>query len=255
MPLLLATLTACTPIPPQPTDSKPPWHISAEQVSEMVPKAESITAAGNSSPYRVNGREYKVLDTHHGYRESGIASWYGHKFHGRPTANGEIFDAALATAAHRSLPLPVYVRVTNLDNFQSIVVRVNDRGPFHSERIIDLSYGAAVKLGFAEQGTAPVEVVALHVQGSEDLREHPLAGNWKRDYRFLQVGAFSEQQSAENLQQRLAAHNIEAPVEINTVQQGSRAWYRVRIGPLPNRQQLLKLQQRLQELGFTPQLL
>ena len=114
---------------------------------------------------------YTVRASARGYREQGVASWYGMKFQGRPTANGEIFDVFGATAAHRSLPIPTYVRVTNLGNDRSVVLRVNDRGPFHPDRLIDLSYGAALQLGFAEQGTAAVLVESLDLAGVDDRRE------------------------------------------------------------------------------------
>ena len=108
---------------------------------------------GNKSPYEVFGKRYTVMPSADGYTEEGVASWYGMKFQGRRTSNGEIFDVYKATAAHKSLPLPSYLRVTNLENNASLIVRVNDRGPFVGDRLIDVSYGVAVKLGFAEQGT------------------------------------------------------------------------------------------------------
>ncbi|RMH89091.1 septal ring lytic transglycosylase RlpA family protein [Lysobacter pythonis] len=116
---------------------------------------------GNRSPYTVLGKSYTVLDDHSGYVERGMASYYGNKFHGRRTSSQEVYDMYAFTAAHRNLPLPSFARVTNLDNGKSVVVRVNDRGPFHSNRLIDLSYAAAVKLGYREKGTANVEVRAL----------------------------------------------------------------------------------------------
>ena len=125
---------------------------------DAVPQTEPAPTRGNRSPYRVKGQTYTVLPTADDYVEEGIASWYGMKFHGRQTANGDIYDVFAATAAHRSLPIPSYVRVTNLRNQRTVVLRVNDRGPFHDSRLIDLSYGAALALGFAESGTAPVRV-------------------------------------------------------------------------------------------------
>lgn len=118
---------------------------------------------GNPEVYEVFGKQYRVMQTSAGYRERGGASWYGSKFHGRKTSSGEVYNMYDMTAAHRSLPLPTFVEVTNLENGETIVVKVNDRGPFHSDRIIDLSFGAASKLGITEQGTAQVEVVAISV--------------------------------------------------------------------------------------------
>ena len=132
---------------------------------DAIPEPEVVhlprSRYGNRSPYTVLGRAYTVLDDHSGYVERGRASYYGNKFHGRRTSNQEVYDMYAFTAAHRSLPLPSFARVTNLDNGRSVVVRVNDRGPFHSDRLIDLSYAAAVKLGYREAGTANVEVRAL----------------------------------------------------------------------------------------------
>lgn len=135
-----------------------------------IPKNEPYSKAGNKSTYRVFGKQYQVRKTHHGYKERGMASWYGKQFHGRLTSNLERYDMYAMTAAHKSLPIPSYVKVTNLRNKKSIVVRVNDRGPFHSNRIIDLSYAAAKKLGMAEQGTAMVELEAISVGKSSSQK-------------------------------------------------------------------------------------
>lgn len=132
---------------------------------DAIPEPEVVhlprSAIGNRSPYTVLGKRYTVMDNHRGYVEQGRASYYGNKFHGRRTSNQEVYDMYAFTAAHRSLPLPSFARVINLENGKSVVVRVNDRGPFHENRLIDLSYAAAVKLGFREAGTARVEVRAL----------------------------------------------------------------------------------------------
>jgi rare lipoprotein A len=230
-------------------DGKPLRAIAATDVVEAQPRPEPVLAAGNTSPYIVNGVQYQVLDSSRGYREQGIASWYGRKFHGGSTANGEIFDAYAASAAHRSLPLPSYARVTNLSNYRSIIVKVNDRGPFHSDRLIDLSYGAAVALGFSEQGTARVEVIALSVDGAEDLRADPALATWKSDYRYLQVGSFGAAESAHSLQRKLRGLT-DAEVTVSEIQLRGSAFYRVRIGPLADRAQLLVLREELLELGY-----
>ncbi|MFO7640700.1 MAG: septal ring lytic transglycosylase RlpA family protein [Candidatus Competibacteraceae bacterium] len=128
---------------------------------EPVPRAEPPSRGGNPDTYVVFGRRYRVSETSAGYREQGIASWYGQAFHGRKTSSGQPFDMFELTAAHKSLPLPTHVRVTHLENGRSIVVRITDRGPFAGDRIIDLSYAAAQRLGMVEQGTARVEVAAL----------------------------------------------------------------------------------------------
>ncbi len=132
-----------------------------EAIPDAVPREELKSRSGNPETYVIDGTTYRVMDTSAGYREEGIASWYGGYFHGRTTSSGDVYDMYLMTAAHKSLPLPTYVRVTNLANARSVVLRVNDRGPFVEDRIIDLSFAAATKLGMADIGTARVEVVAL----------------------------------------------------------------------------------------------
>lgn len=247
---MFLVLAGCVGQLPGVSDGKPLYELSPEEVVEPFPRPESVLAAGNTSPYQVNGKTYRVMESAAGYREQGIASWYGRKFHGRTTSNGEIFNAYLATAAHRSLPIPGYVRVTNLDNGRSMVVRVNDRGPFHPDRIIDLSYASAVKLGFADQGTARVEVEAISVAGSRDLRRTaPLLGGSGGHYRYIQVGAFSEAASARAVGNRLR-QQVHAPVAVSEVMLGDDAFYRVRVGPVDDRRQLLAYQSQLLELGY-----
>lgn len=142
-------------------DGAPVLEKDVDQIPDAVPQPVTRTRAGNKSPYTVFGKTYTLLPDSKGYQEQGYASWYGTKFHGRYTANGEIYDMWGMTAAHKTLPIPSYVRVVNLHNDRSIIVRINDRGPFHSDRIIDLSYAAAKKLGFAEKGVAFVEVTDI----------------------------------------------------------------------------------------------
>ena len=146
---------------PAPTyhDGAPPAAaIDLSLILEPIPRVEPNARYGNHSPYNVLGRRYQVLKTRAGYLERGTASWYGTKFHGKPTSTLERFDMYAFTAAHKTLPLPSYARVTNLNNNKSIVVRINDRGPFVGDRLIDLSYISALKLGIHVSGTAPVEV-------------------------------------------------------------------------------------------------
>ena len=152
----------------------PPKHIPPHllKTPDPVPKVEPLSRYGNrfnkgkSDTYVALNRRYRVMSTSRGYRARGIASWYGTQFHGRKTSNGERYDMFAMTAAHRSLPLPTYVRVTNLENGKSVVVRVTDRGPFHKDRIIDLSYVAAARLGILGRGTGHVEVESI------DPRDH-----------------------------------------------------------------------------------
>lgn len=146
-----------TPGPPYPSED----GIDFDAIPDAIPQPEFKSRSGNPETYVIDGVTYRVLDTSAGYREEGIASWYGGYFQGRPTSSGDVYDMYEMTAAHKSLPLPTYVRVTHLGNGRAVVLRVNDRGPFVEDRIIDLSFAAATKLGMAAAGTARVEVVAL----------------------------------------------------------------------------------------------
>lgn len=228
----------------QAQDAAPLRAIGPEDVADAVPRADPILWVGNKSPYTVNGGTYTVLENHRGYRERGIASWYGTKFHGHETSNGEIFDLYSASAAHKTLPIPCYARVTNLDNGRSVVVRVNDRGPFHSERLIDLSYGAAVRLGYMERGTAPVEVSVIDVPGVDDRRQAT-----EGHYRYIQLGAFGSEASARRLQGELQGF-LAVPVLISPVQSGEALLYRVRIGPVDDQDQLAAVQEELKARGY-----
>lgn len=146
---------------PHVADTTPSYIPDVDCIAEPVVTAEPPSAIGNRSPYTVLGKKYEVMSRVDGYKEQGTASYYGNKFHGRLTSNREVYDMYAFTAAHKTLPLPSFARVTNLDNGQSVVVRVNDRGPFHEGRVIDLSYAAAIKLGITQRGTGRVEVHAL----------------------------------------------------------------------------------------------
>ncbi|MDG1662054.1 MAG: septal ring lytic transglycosylase RlpA family protein [Pseudomonadales bacterium] len=142
-------------------DSAPNVVMKASKIKDAEPRVEPKSRGGNASVYTVFGKSYRVLDSAKGFKERGDASWYGKKFHGRDTANGERYDMFQMTAAHKHLPLPSYVRVTNLENRKSTIVRVNDRGPFHGGRIIDLSYAAATKIDMLKKGTARVEIEVI----------------------------------------------------------------------------------------------
>lgn len=213
-------------------------------------RVEPLSKYGNPPFYKVNGQRYYTLSTSRGYRERGIASWYGAKFDGQRTSSGEIYDMHAMTAAHRSLPLPCYVQVTNLDNGRQVIVRINDRGPFHPDRIIDLSYAAAVKLGFARQGTGRVEVRTINprTRAPYPLPDEELASLERAFY--LQVGAFQSRQRAEQLQQQLQA-SLDAVVSVSLTQQQQPTFYRVRIGPLSSVEKLDDFAKRLADLGFS----
>ncbi len=153
-------------------DVAPSQPISVDHVEDAVPKFEPYSLGGNKN-YSLRGSEYQIVKQTQGYKERGQASWYGKKFHGHLTSNGEVYDMYSMSAAHKTLPLPSYVKVTNLDNGKAVVVRVNDRGPFHSGRIIDLSYAAAKKIDVLRTGTANVEIEVINT--SKSISKKPVA--------------------------------------------------------------------------------
>lgn len=235
----------------QDRDSAPQVRLDPDAIRDAVPRPEPIREAGNRSPYRVFGKTYHVMkpDEARNYRARGQASWYGTKFHGHQTSNGEVYDMYAMSAAHKSLPIPCYVRVTNLDNGRSAIVRVNDRGPFHGARLIDLSYAAATKLGYAERGTANVEVVLLDAAAPPQAAALGPAQPAASPRRYLQAAAFSERDRAEQLRQRLAGL-LQEQVVIAYGGAAHPAPYRVRIGPL----QAAADEQRVRDLMAAEQL-
>lgn len=226
-------------------DAHPDGELDVRLLKEPVPRIEPKSRVGNRSPYKVLGRNYFVRDSAEGYKERGVASWYGTKFHGRSTSSGEIYDMCQFSAAHKTLPIPSFVRVTRLDTGQSVIVRVNDRGPFHDGRIIDLSFAAASKLGINRLGTAKVEVEA--VSGPEGMPP-PVVAAPESEKRYLQVGSFASEDNAKALKERLRDRDIDAAfIQKARTEQGS-VW-RVRIGPL-NSLEIERIQKLLQEIGL-----
>lgn len=205
-------------------------------IKDAVPKFEHKSRYGNPSSYEVFGKKYHVMDSSEGFKEKGIASWYGTKFHGKRTSSGEPYDLYGMTAAHKSLPLPTYVKVKNLKNGKTVIVKVNDRGPFVDDRIIDLSYTAAKKLGVFEYGTAPVEITAINPKKwtttnapVEDINQPS-----RLDPIYLQLGAFQDNQNAQQLATKALPlakkNNVSVKIQ-ETVSGGSR-WHKVQIGPV-----------------------
>ena len=234
-------------------DGAPTHIVDVSTIPDAVPVPH--TGRYKATPYTVMGKYYTPMQDGTRYRETGPASWYGTKFHGQLTANGEDYDLYGMTAAHKTLPLPTYVRVTNLENKRAVIVRVNDRGPFYSDRIIDLSYAAAKKLGFAEKGTAQVLVegidpVAWQQQNNpgylvrknppvETLASAPV-GNAASGNMYLQVGAFSTSQAAEELRSRLQGV-VNTTVFVTPVQQNAQTFHRVRLGPVADHNEAQRL--------------
>ncbi len=246
-------------------DSGPTRAVDLSHVEEPVPRYERRTIAGNKTPYTVLGKTYFVDMDVQSYKKQGIASWYGRKFHGRNTSNGEVYDMYAMTAAHKTLPIPSYVKVTNLENGKQITVRVNDRGPFHQGRIIDLSYAGASRLGFSGKGTAQVEVELIDTSPAGEstpnqntnvlpiiqaqVQAPPVqigavtqSGNdGESNTTFVQAGAFSSQESAISMQEKLSAL-MNYPVFVESIDAVSRL-FKVRIGPIINDLEFSKIKE------------
>ncbi len=235
----------------EPQDGPPTGLIDINGIEDAVPRAEPLSRSGNPESYEVFGERYAVLDSSEGYQQTGVASWYGSKFHGRLTASGEPYDMYAMTAAHKTLPLPTYVQVTNLNNQRQIIVKVNDRGPFHDDRIIDLSYAAALKLGVTGHGTARVAVQALPPAATKipASEVNPLALAAESPRFFVQLGAFAQRGNAERIVAKLPAELIN-PAHIEEATSPSGQLYRVRIGPFAQRLNLEETVNTLKRWGY-----
>ncbi len=229
-------------------DSVPP-PLDVSKLVEPVPKVEPRSLYGNKSPYTVLGQSYRVLPSARGYRERGIASFYGNKFHGYKTSSLETYDMYAFSAASTTLPLPSYARVTNLENGKSVIVRVNDRGPFHDNRLIDLSYAAAVKIGVYPKGTGLVEVRGIDPgQPLQELPPAPVVTNGHPGI-YLQVGAFADADNADRLALRLRQADLGAVQVSETVINGQRV-RRVRVGPLGSVDRADQVSARIEGMGL-----
>lgn len=270
---VVLTLSACTltpSTPPEPVtpgsdrysqdqDAAPEKTIDVFSIEEPEPRQEPRSRYGNHSPYTVFGVTYEVLPSAENYQAEGIASWYGSKFHGHRTSSGEAYDMYQFTAAHRYLPLPTYARVTNLDNNESLIVRINDRGPFHPDREIDLSWAAAERLGIARAGTGRVRVETLTGNNTNHAPEESPAGAdadapGPRNPPaavglYLQVGAFGQPESAHALADRLLA-NTDQTVAIRPGQSGEHRVYRVWVGPFNSETSREAASRELADGGF-----
>jgi len=243
-------VNGCSTASKKDQDSGPSQPVDWTQVKPVVPRPEPISAYGNPVSYEVYGTTYRVLKSSKNFKQRGVASWYGSKFHGRRTSSGETYDMLKLTAAHKTLPIPCYVKVTNHENGRELIVKVNDRGPFVKERIIDLSYAAAHKLGMTEKGTAQVSIETINFdsysrppntankrqarslsQKKSISREKVPALDTRGKNRFVQVGAYSSQKSAQKLA-KILDREIDLPVKISSIKRGSKKLYRVRIGPI-----------------------
>ena len=224
---LLLGLTGCAskqPYVPTATDGAPKHVVKAHKIPNAVPKAEPKSRYGNPESYVVRGKRYYVLPHANNYSKEGVASWYGTKFHGKLTSSREVFSMYGMTAASTDLPLPTYAEVTNLDNGRKIIVKVNDRGPFVSDRILDLSYAAAKKLGYADKGVANVRVTTITYKNAPSTK--PIANSI-----YVQVAAFTNKQNALNLSKRLNIL-LSHPVKIKEEKRKRESIYRVHVGPV-----------------------
>ena len=242
MALAVAFLSGCTgtAIDSIPTgtgpDRAPPLSRAELVQMSQLPNPQVValqpSATGNRPEYEVWGKTYSVMPSAQGYQADGVASWYGAKFHGRRTSSGEVYDMYQLTAAHRSLPIPVFARVTNLQNGRSTIVKINDRGPFHAERLIDLSFAAAVKLDFHKVGTALVRIEVLDPSGLE-----PQPQDTEQPY-YLHAGQFSSEQQARRALDRLVSLG-DSSVQIIA---GDRGGFSLRIGPISSKSGFNRLQ-------------
>ncbi|MGD8429196.1 MAG: septal ring lytic transglycosylase RlpA family protein [Ectothiorhodospiraceae bacterium] len=248
-----ALAVGCSPLP---TDGPGRPISDPGAIPDARPRQEPPSKYGNPESYVVNGRRYEVMDGATNFHQRGIASWYGKKFHGKRTSSGEPYDMYKMTAAHKRLPLPTYVEVTNLRNGRQVVVKVNDRGPFARNRIIDLSYAAAAKLDMLGHGTAPVEIRTVG-QGTSVAGTTAQTAPAKEpdsseavDY-YVQVGAFSNRDNAFRMLGRMEAAELPAPVRVETGQSGGQRIYRVRVGPLDSAEAVDRLTADLEAHGVS----
>ncbi|MEO8418731.1 MAG: septal ring lytic transglycosylase RlpA family protein [Methylophilaceae bacterium] len=249
----------------------PPADI--DSIPDAVPRSEMLLARANL-PYSALGTRYTPMTAYTPYKERGVASWYGKRYHGQKTSSGEVYDMYSMTGAHTTLPLPSYARVTNTDNGRSVIVRINDRGPFHSDRLIDLSYAAAYKLRLLEKGSGIVEVESIDTSAgpmmktpvssvptpvvvasaSPQITTDPAApaGNIDKtdsptlasgDY--VQVGAFKYQNNAERLSDSLKQQNLAENVAVESWYNAGT--YRVRLGPYTSRQDAERAADRIRQ--------
>lgn len=265
--LLLITLNGCSTMHSN-KDGPPPYDVDVSNIPDAKPRVEPLSKVGNLPQYRVFGKTYHTMSSSKNYHAVGTASWYGRKFHQHSTSSGEPYDMLGMTAAHKTLPLPTYVQVTNLSNGRKVIVKVNDRGPFEGSRLIDLSYAAAKKLGMLGHGTTKVSVTAIDPRkynsqpsyyNHDDLY---LADNKRTESHYvthqkpdstqqtssvyLQVAAFKNKSNAEKLRKQLSSV-VTSPVQITN----AKKLYRVQIGPILNKSHVAQINRKLRAMGLS----
>jgi rare lipoprotein A len=271
--ILAAGLGGCGGLPGD--RDGPGDYRDVSHVPDAVPRVEPRSRGGNPQHYVVFGQRYHTLQSSEGFVQRGIASWYGTKFHGRHTSNGEVYDMYAMSAAHKRLPIPTYLEVTNLENGKRVVVRVNDRGPFHENRIVDLSYAAASRIGMLDKGTALVEIRAIDptprkpaparatrvalappaaavsetaAPAAQPAATPPAAATGAPRI-FLQAGAFSNSENAERLRLRLE-QGLAHHVRVIPVAAGGGPVHRVQVGPLPSVELADQVSLQMHRLGI-----
>ncbi|MGA1207208.1 MAG: septal ring lytic transglycosylase RlpA family protein [Litorivicinaceae bacterium] len=264
----LAALSACTSVTtvfeeirrdaetvvseaPIPVPDGPPLiaTVDVQAIPEPVPVPEPIARRGNPESYQIDGVTYRVTPYRVGQVETGIGSWYGRKFHGQLTSSGEPYDMFQLTAAHKTMPIPAWVRVTNLDNQRSVVLRVNDRGPFVGDRMLDLSWAAAERLGYATKGTAPLRMEVLVVpEEDSSLVANPLVPPRQA---ILQVAALSDSVRADQLASELSKLIDRALASVRVEPNGT-GLFRVQVLPATDERIIQSVEARLIAEGFQP---
>lgn len=242
--------------------------VDVSKIKDPVPKHEPKSQYGNPSSYKVFGKTYHVKDSSHGFKERGHASWYGHPFHGRRTSSGEEYDMYKMTAAHKTVPIPCYMRVTNLKSGKTIIVRVNDRGPFHDGRVIDLSYVAAKKLGVHAEGTVPVEIEVITPENYKPAEESPLRivpppnqtptlthtalnstpVTQQPGQIYLQVAAYADGQRAQYIAEQIHRIPNSPNTQVVSGYSNNQPIYRVHVGPFTNMNQAQQFSQQVTQI-------
>jgi rare lipoprotein A len=241
--LLIFILCSCTAEQVKTSDIS-----SQTSVTTASSRHHSILNTGSSDAANTSSEEENLLPRIARYLKQGIASWYGSDFHGKKTASGEIYDMYAMTAAHKTLPISSYARVTNLENQRSVIVRINDRGPYHGNRVMDLSYAAAQKLDLEQAGTGAVEIKAIAPE--QALAQLQNAAEKQDKNVYLQVGTFGNKKKALKLQNKIAAHQLPQPEILPSTHKGS-TLYKVQMGPIESPESVHKLNIQLAKLGIT----
>ena len=263
-------VAGCTSSGPRFHKTRPDTTIDISKIPDATPRHEAKSRYGNPKSYVVFGQKYYPLSSARGFVETGVSSWYGPNFHGKKTSSQETYDMYKMTAAHKTLPIPSYVEVTNLRNGRRVVVRVNDRGPFHDNRIIDLSYVAATKLDIVKAGTGMVEIRAIdpsnpqaHHENSHqqrkikqqsapvpmEERQRPQPRPVKQKQLYFQLGAFSKIENARKFRYRVQ-QMVNQTVSIATIPGQGKSLYKVRVGPVANRETADQVKNDLNKAGL-----